>query len=326
MKELLTPCFLCFVLLFPIVNTYSQSEFLDNLDNYDTGRWTKAEGWTNGDPFYCTWRADCITFSNGQMRVAIDRDSGTPPYKAGEYRSNENYQYGFFECRLKASNKSGTVCSLVLYTGPAHGTIWDEIDIEILGKDPYKAQCNYFADSEGGHEHMVNLGFDSSADFHNYAFEWQPQFIKFYVDGNLVYTVNNNGQKFPVTPSMYILTYWNGNAVNWMGAFDGVVPTYVYYDWVKYSRTNPYTSETPVPTTAPTTTPAETPQPGNLGDVNSDGSIDIIDALLIAQYYVDLNPSNFNSTWADTNCNGSIDIVDALLIAQFYVGLIQGFC
>ena len=61
------------------------------------------------------------------------------------------------------------------------------------------------------------------------------------------------------------------------------------------------------------------------GDVNSDGSIDIVDALLIAQYYVGLNPSNFDSTAADVNGDGSIDIVDALLVAQLYVGLLNEF-
>jgi glucuronoarabinoxylan endo-1,4-beta-xylanase len=61
------------------------------------------------------------------------------------------------------------------------------------------------------------------------------------------------------------------------------------------------------------------------GDVNNNGSIDIVDALLIAQYYVGLNPSGFSSSAADTNCSGGIDIVDALLVAQLYVGLITEF-
>jgi glucuronoarabinoxylan endo-1,4-beta-xylanase len=65
---------------------------------------------------------------------------------------------------------------------------------------------------------------------------------------------------------------------------------------------------------------------GRIGDVNEDGSINIVDALLVAQYYVGLNPQNFNAGNADTNCNGSIDIVDALLIAQYSVGLINQFC
>ena len=58
------------------------------------------------------------------------------------------------------------------------------------------------------------------------------------------------------------------------------------------------------------------------GDVNSDGSIDIVDPLLIAQYFVGLDPENFDQNAADVDADGSINIVDALLIAQYYVGLI----
>jgi hypothetical protein len=63
-----------------------------------------------------------------------------------------------------------------------------------------------------------------------------------------------------------------------------------------------------------------------IGDTNGDGVVDIIDALLLAQYYVDLNPADFVPGNADTNCDGNIDIIDALLIAQYYVNLINGFC
>ncbi|MBN1696189.1 MAG: cellulase family glycosylhydrolase [Spirochaetales bacterium] len=76
-------------------------------------------------------------------------------------------------------------------------------------------------------------------------------------------------------------------------------------------------------TTPPTVT---SPPTASIGDVNSSGSIDIVDALLVAQYYVGLSPSNFDQSRADANCNGSIDIVDALVIAQYYVGLIERFC
>ncbi len=88
---------------------------------------------------------------------------------------------------------------------------------------------------------------------------------------------------------------------------------------------------TPVPTTAPTPdptaapTPDTTPGPAAKGDVNNSGAIDIVDALLVAQYYVGLNPSGFTAANADVNCTGTIDIVDALLVAQYYVGLVTGF-
>ncbi|MBN2440194.1 MAG: hypothetical protein JXJ04_02580 [Spirochaetales bacterium] len=81
------------------------------------------------------------------------------------------------------------------------------------------------------------------------------------------------------------------------------------------------------PTTGPTavTTPDPTATPGGgcflLGDINDDGTVDIVDALLVAQYYVGLNP-DIDTACAEVNCDGTIDIIDALLIAQYYVGLI----
>lgn len=59
-----------------------------------------------------------------------------------------------------------------------------------------------------------------------------------------------------------------------------------------------------------------------LGDVNDDSAVDIVDALMVAQYFVGLIPPGFNVLNADVNFDGYIDIVDALLIAQCYVGLI----
>ena len=60
-----------------------------------------------------------------------------------------------------------------------------------------------------------------------------------------------------------------------------------------------------------------------LGDVNRDGLVDIIDALMIAQYYVGLDPEGFWEPTADVNNDGFIDIIDALMVAQIYVGLIE---
>ncbi|MBN2443702.1 MAG: dockerin type I repeat-containing protein, partial [Spirochaetales bacterium] len=62
-----------------------------------------------------------------------------------------------------------------------------------------------------------------------------------------------------------------------------------------------------------------------IGDPNSNGSIDIVDALIVAQYYVGLTPEPFDINSADVNCSESVDIVDALLIAQYYVGLVTEF-
>lgn len=65
-----------------------------------------------------------------------------------------------------------------------------------------------------------------------------------------------------------------------------------------------------------------TPGPsGEPGDVNEDGIVDIVDALLVAQFYVGLDVT-INQSLADVNCDNGIDILDALLIAQYYVDLV----
>jgi pectate lyase len=60
-------------------------------------------------------------------------------------------------------------------------------------------------------------------------------------------------------------------------------------------------------------------------DVNSDSVINIVDALMIAQHFVGLNPQGFDQAAADVSGDGIINIVDALQIAQYAVGLLSSF-
>jgi hypothetical protein len=64
---------------------------------------------------------------------------------------------------------------------------------------------------------------------------------------------------------------------------------------------------------------------GNPGDANTDGAVNIVDALFIAHYYVGLNPSGFSTSNADVTGDGAMDIFDALRVARYYGGLRSGF-
>jgi hypothetical protein len=96
------------------------------------------------------------------------------------------------------------------------------------------------------------------------------------------------------------------------------------WSFISVGSTGVTTPPTPVPSATPTSVP--TTAPGARGDTNGDGSVTIVDALLIAQAYVGLNPANYIAANADANCSGGVDIIDALLVAQYYVGLISQFC
>ena len=115
-------------------------------------------------------------------------------------------------------------------------------------------------------------------------------------------------------PDFYGSLSWPSVGVNVVGG--GTNPA-----MERWLAGNPTPDSTPIPDSTPTPKP-----PVELGDVNTNGNVDIVDALLTAQYYVGLAPSGFYPINADVDCDSFIDIVDALLIAQYYVGLIGGFC
>lgn len=212
--------------------------FLDDLDSYDTARWHKADGWANGDPFANGWRADHILFSGGMMNLRLDdqpcpADCSGEEYASGEYRTNDFYGYGRVEGRFKAAKSSGIVTSLFTYTGPSDGNPHDEIDIEILGKDTTKMQVNYYTNGGGGHEEMIDLGFDAATDFHTYAFEWSTDAITWYVDGTAVHTATGD---IPSTPGRIMVNLWPGTGVDaWLGPFTYTTPLTATYDWVKFT-------------------------------------------------------------------------------------------
>ena len=88
----------------------------------------------------------------------------------------------------------------------------------------------------------------------------------------------------------------------------------------------PTITDTPTATDTPTVTdtPTNTPTPTKaLGDVNDDGEVDSVDALLILQYDARLIKSLPNSTSADVNEDDTINAVDANLILQFVAGFIS---
>jgi endo-1,3-1,4-beta-glycanase ExoK len=220
-----------------------------NEKNYDL--FYMSDGWENGDDFGVGWKEENVEFNNGIMALRLD-ESGCPSecsgekFASGEYATQDNtYGYGRIEARLKSANGTGLVTSLFTYfdADPSiEVEVNDEIDIEILGKDPTKLETNYYTDGDGDHSTVIDLGFDSSLDFHNYAFEWSPTSIKWYVDGKLIHTENGSRGKLPSKPGHIMVNMWAGAGEAekyWTGTFvyPGS-PVRAYYDWIKFTPAN----------------------------------------------------------------------------------------
>lgn len=211
------------------------NHFGDGFDYMNSKDWNKANGWSNGGMFDCTWRDTNVNFYNGAMELAITKDiqDGVSQYLAGEYRSNDTYGYGLYQVSMKPAKNIGVVSSFFTYIGPTDNSPWDEIDIEFLGKDTTKVQFNYYTNGVGNHEYIYNLGFDATEKFHTYAFNWQPNYIAWFVDGKEVYRVYDSN--LPSHPGKIMMNLWPGKGVDsWLGRFNYIAPIKAYYDWVSY--------------------------------------------------------------------------------------------
>lgn len=209
----------------------------DLTGTYDwvNGKFEFSDGWTNGSMFNCTWRRDNGSFSDGSMKLTIDSDGVgmNPPYSAAEFRSKDFYGYGMYEVVMKPIKNDGVVSSFFTYTGPSDNNPWDEIDIEFLGKDTTVVQFNYFTNGKGNHEHIHELGFDASEEFHTYGFDWQADKITWYVDGEAVWSAEKD---IPSTPSKIMMNVWPGTGVDgWLNAFDGTLPLSAEYTAVDFT-------------------------------------------------------------------------------------------
>ena len=207
----------------------------DDFRNGSSRHFIASDGWENGDPFDCGWYASQTAFRNGALELTIDRDkTGKYNYAGAEYRTNDFYGFGYYETSMQAIKNNGVVSSFFTYTGESDGNPWDEIDIEILGKDTTKVQFNYYTNGQGKHEFMYDLGFDASQGFHTYGFDWQRDHITWYVDGKAVYTANQN---IPQTPGKIMMNAWPGRGVDeWLAHYDGRTPLTARYQWVTYNK------------------------------------------------------------------------------------------
>lgn len=209
----------------------AEADKIVNFAGGDSKLFQRANGYSNGNMFNCTWSSGNALISEGLMNMSVTKDNNSGIFYGAEYRSNKKYSYGFYSVSMKAAKCSGVVSSFFTYTnGP-----WDEIDIEFLGNKTTKVQFNYYTNGVGGHEHLYDLGFDASAGFHEYAFDWQKDCIIWYVDGKPVYKATKD---IPSNAGQIMMNVWNGIGVDeWIGAFDqSKLPVTAQYQWIGYKK------------------------------------------------------------------------------------------
>jgi beta-glucanase (GH16 family) len=169
------------------------------------------------------------------------------PYKGAEIYSSETVKYGRFVMRMKMAQGSGLLSTFFLYKDGSEipGSFWEEIDIEVLGKNSaYQMQSNIIIGqpvrtTEGLHTANQSL----ADDYHTYVLEWTPDYVAWYLDGQEVRRINGGNFVTPLTSAQSMrFNIWASTSEPWVGAFNpSILPAYQFVNYMEYHAYNPAT-------------------------------------------------------------------------------------
>jgi hypothetical protein len=173
------------------VNPAESDEYDES--SLDTAKWGKF-GTTPSDPEGCSPGFDghgqrCgsqTVVGNGYLSV-----TGTAEGKTGGlYSNHDGFKYGRVEVRERAvplQDNGGEAYHTVPLLFPESGD-YTHAEIDFAERDVASPDVDLFVHHDGDQSHC-SVTIDST-QFHNYAIDWQPGSVTWYVDGDQVCTVD----------------------------------------------------------------------------------------------------------------------------------------
>ncbi len=168
--------------------------------NYDIGDGTAnglPAGWGNNELQYYTDRPENVTVQNGVLIItAKEEQFQGSSYTSARLLTKGNFEqtYGRFEARIKLPNGKGIWPAFWILGDDSNGTeIWPqigEIDImEYVGDEPTTVFGTVHGPGYSGGE-SISKSYELEGDrfdagFHIFGIEWGPDYINWYVDGDL---------------------------------------------------------------------------------------------------------------------------------------------
>lgn len=253
----------------------------DRFDNFNQDVWAKGDGAVGGESI-CRFQPQGVEVRDGKLQLTIreqyvpgswsndhNQQKGNYNYSCGEMRTkpSKRIKYGRIETRMKAPSRSvasGYISSLFTYTHEGSPREWQEIDVELEGGRPDKFQANLIYGKNaadwsqtrnwGAWEHKIDTG--PVDQWRVFAIEWTPSAIKWYVDGTLVKTLDQDWidcspncvypqiyyTPIPNKPTEVMMNFWIPND-GIQDAFGGNkwanrYPMVTEYDWIRIYELN----------------------------------------------------------------------------------------
>lgn len=213
---------------------------------YETG----GGGWGNNEiQTYVSGREGTDTValvSDGTLKITAKKVGSK--VLSVRMNTNQGWTYGYFEASLKLPVGKGTWPAFWMM--PKNFTAWPkdgEIDImEHVGYHPNfvssSIHCQAYYHSIGTQKtHEIYLA-TAQKEFHTYACEWTEDYLKFYFDGELHFTFENDHKgdynTWPFFNPFYLKLNlaWGGNWGGAMGVDESCLPATYEIDYVRVFR------------------------------------------------------------------------------------------
>jgi hypothetical protein len=135
-----------------------------------------------------------LEYGDEGLRIVVDvAEGGLRPFRSGALASVRPFTYGRFQAQIRAAAGPGLITGFFLHRGSPR----QEIDIEFAGSDPRRMLTNVFfnpgddgtamAFGYRGSPCWIDLAFDATEDFHEYAIDWRADRLTWIVDGRIVH-------------------------------------------------------------------------------------------------------------------------------------------
>jgi endo-1,3-1,4-beta-glycanase ExoK len=212
------------------------ASFVEEFDTLDRSFWYVSDGWSNGAHQNCTWSKQQLTLEDGSLRLGFTAArTGERNYACAELQTRARYGYGTYEVRMRAASGSGLNSAFFSYIGPVDKQPHDELDFEVLGKNSSQVQVNQYVSGTGGNEKLVPVAGGADTAFHDYAFIWEKQRLRYFVDGKLVHEVTD-ATKIPSHAQKIFVSLWGSdNLAGWLGPFSYAGPASMAVDRIAYT-------------------------------------------------------------------------------------------
>ena len=158
-------------------------------------------------------------------------------------RTHEAYLYGRFETKMKSTQGSGIVSSFFLYNWDI-GCNWpeenNEIDIEMTGNLDASVQFTTHHPYQTSVTEIVPTSFNPHEVMIDYAIEWEPNVVRWFIDGELALEQTHNFITQLEFPMRIFMNLWAVSLPTWTGEWDpSALPGMSKYDYVKYYEYTP---------------------------------------------------------------------------------------